>query len=336
MQYALDLAAKGLGQVAPNPMVGAVLVVDGEIIGEGFHAQFGAAHAEVNAFNSVLPENWAKVKSATLYVTLEPCNHFGKTPPCTSKIIESGIKKVVVGTADPNPLVNGEGIKRLSTAGINVTVGVLPEACQLLNKHFFCFHEKQRPYICLKWAQSADGFIAGSGGKQVHLTNPQSDLLVHKWRTGHSGILVGGRTIITDNPRLTARLWDGKQPTRIVLDTKGDLPVDGAVFNNEAPTLILTTSVNHTYTAIDISTINKDGLVASVLQALYEKKINSVLVEGGLNTLNLFIESGLWDEIRCFKTKHLLGEGISGPEMPEGGFEEAIGDDILLTIINKL
>jgi diaminohydroxyphosphoribosylaminopyrimidine deaminase/5-amino-6-(5-phosphoribosylamino)uracil reductase len=319
MQYCLSLASRGAGHVAPNPMVGAVVVVEDRIIGEGWHQQFGGAHAEVNALNAVKPEDLFLLPQATLFVTLEPCNHFGKTPPCTEKIISSGIKKVVIGSLDPNPLVAGKGVERLKENGIAVTTHVLENKCRELNKYFFCYHEKKRPYITLKWAQSADGFIAGEGGKPIHFTNAASDQIVHKLRAENMSILIGGNTAITDNPRLTTRLWPGKNPTRIILDTKNNLPSDAHIFNDEAPTLIFNFLENKTVNQHTYIQIPSTNYLPELLTHLHHLQINSVLVEGGTKTLQQFIDARLYDEIIYFESKQPIQKGIKGP-IAEGSF----------------
>ena len=319
MQYSLGLASRGAGHVAPNPMVGAVVVVEDRIIGEGWHQQFGGAHAEVNALNAVKPEDVHLLPQATLFVTLEPCNHFGKTPPCTEKIIASGVKKVVIGSLDPNPLVAGKGVERLRDTGIEVFTGVLETECRHLNRFFFTFHEKKRPYITLKWAQSADGFIAGEGGKPIHFTNAACDQLVHKLRAEHMGILVGGNTVITDNPRLTTRLWPGKNPTRIIIDTKNNLPTDAHIFNDEAPTVIFNFLENKTVNQHTYIQIPATNYLPALLTQLHHLQINSVLVEGGTKTLQQFIDERMYDEIIYFESKQPIQKGIKGPVV-EGSF----------------
>jgi diaminohydroxyphosphoribosylaminopyrimidine deaminase / 5-amino-6-(5-phosphoribosylamino)uracil reductase len=338
MQYALGLAAKGSEFVAPNPMVGAVIVAFDTIIGEGYHERFGSAHAEVNALASVKQEHLDLIKDATLYVTLEPCNHFGKTPPCTEKVIEAGFKKVVIGTADPNPVVNGAGIKRLLEAGVEVEVGVLETECRDLNKHFFCFYEKQRPYITLKWAQTLTGFIGTHDHKPIHITNAHSDALVHKWRATHMGILVGGKTVITDNPKLTNRLWTGNNPIRIVIDTHGSLPADANIFNAEAATIVFNFMLDAQAKNVAFVKIeNNQNILTQILNNLFVRNINSVLVEGGTITLQHFIDANLWDEINYFETGHHLQHGVLGPNIPEGEWEETtIMGDKLYTVKQPL
>lgn len=313
MRYSLSLASRGSGYVSPNPMVGAVVVAEGRIIGEGWHREFGGAHAEVNALDDVKAEDLHLLPQATLFVSLEPCNHFGKTPPCTEKILTSGIKNVVIGTLDPNPLVAGKGVERLQENGVSVTVGVLEKECRDLNKFFFCYHENKRPYVTIKWAQSADGFIAADDGTPVHFTNNESDILVHKMRAEHMGILVGGKTIITDNPQLTTRLWKGKNPIRIVIDTKNNLPDDAHVLDQSTPTIVFNFVQDKKENNIRYIKIEKENIPEQVLANLYQLNINSVLIEGGTTTIQSFLNAGLYDAIYYFESEIKLGSGIAAP-----------------------
>lgn len=312
MQRCLDLALQGLGNVAPNPLVGSVVVHNGKIIGEGYHQKFGAAHAEVNAINSVTDKKL--LSESTLYVNLEPCSHFGKTPPCADLIIEKKIPKVVVASFDPNPQVAGKGIHRLERAGVEVVSGVLQQQADYLNRRFFTFHTKHRPFIILKWAQSADGFMAANEPKQIWLSNEESKKLVHKWRTEEQGILVGSHTVAIDDCELTARLWKGKQPVRMVIDRQLSLPAAKKIFDAQATTLIFNeredrqNETNH-YIKIDFS---KNPLL-HILSAIYQLGILSVIVEGGQETLQHFIAQNLWDEIRVFSTEQLLVRGKKSP-----------------------
>ena len=336
MRRCLELASRGAGFVAPNPMVGAVLVAEGKIIGEGFHEKYGEAHAEVNAVRSVAAEKKHLIESATLYVNLEPCNHFGKTPPCTKLIVENKIKKVVIGTADPNVLVNGSGIKTLRDAGIDVVCGLLEEENKLLNRFFFTYHEKKRPYITIKWAQSTDGFIAGEGNTPVHLTNSFSDHLVQKMRAEHMAIYVGGRTLLADDPRLTNRSGRGANPLRITLDTKNNFPKNLSVFNSEAATLVFNFEKNALFKTTEYIKIEGGkNVYEQIMQILFYRKINSILVEGGAETINTLVQLGLWDEMKIFTTKNklqkgILAPGIAGKEMNK----EYVSDNIINTRIN--
>ena len=295
----INIAKNGIGSTAPNPMVGCVIVYNHKIIGEGFTSPYGGAHAEVNAINSV--KDKSLLKKATLYVTLEPCSHFGKTPPCSNLIIEHGIKNVVIGCLDDNKNVAGQGIAKLNEAGCNVIVGVLEEACKEHHKRFFTFHNKQRPYIILKWAETANGLIAPLHKKEkqpVWITNQYSRQLVHKWRAEEHAILVGANTILEDNPSLTTRDWQGKHPIRVVLDKHDKLSKEFKVFDNKSDTIV----INKT-TAEDIC------------NSLFEANINSVIIEGGAKTLKLFIDSGFWDEARVFIGESFFKEGIAAPKI---------------------
>lgn len=295
MRRCLQLARCGIAGASPNPMVGAVVVHDGRIIGEGFHRRCGGPHAEVNAIASVhepslLPES-------TIYVSLEPCAHYGKTPPCADLIIEKGIKRIVVGCRDSFDKVDGLGIQKLRDAGREVVVGVLEEACLELNRQFFTFHTKKRPYITLKWAQSADGFIARKG-EQTRLSTSLTMTLVHRLRALSDAILVGGKTVVTDNPSLTVREWNGKNPLRILIDTHDSLrKAEGLrVFDAEADTLVWTNW-------------NLDAL----MEELYRRGIQRLLVEGGAATIRRFLKIGLWDEARIETAPITLNEGVTAP-----------------------
>ncbi|MDW5289427.1 bifunctional diaminohydroxyphosphoribosylaminopyrimidine deaminase/5-amino-6-(5-phosphoribosylamino)uracil reductase RibD [Formosa sp. PL04] len=300
----IEIAKNGLGTTRPNPMVGCVIVHNNTIIGEGFTSPYGGPHAEVNAIQSVT--DTSLLKSATLYVTLEPCSHFGKTPPCSDLIIKNDIPKVVIGMVDDNSLVAGQGIKKLEKAGCHVTIGVLEKECKAHHKRFFTFHNKKRPYIILKWAESADGFIAPKTKdeqKPVWITNTYSRQLVHKWRAEEQAILVGGHTVLQDNPSLTVRDWNGLQPTRIVIDTYNNLPNTYAVFNTTADTIRLTKN------ELDFS----KPLAFQICKHLHEHNITSVIIEGGSKTLQTFINENLWDEARVFYGTNQFTEGTKAP-----------------------
>ena len=290
MSRCLQLAALGLGKVQPNPMVGAVIVHQDKIIGEGWHRQYGQAHAEINAFASVTqPE---LLKESTMYVSLEPCSHFGKTPPCADAIIRHGIPKVVIGTVDSNAKVNGGGIKKLQEAGIEVIAGVLQNQCKELNCRFFTFHEQKRPYVILKWAMTRNGYMdidrSNHPNGQYWITNHELKTIVHQWRSEEDAILIGYNTMVNDKPQLTTRLFPGKDPQRFVCQR-----------NSEA-------SENLYYHAL-----SEDP--AEALQQLYEKKIQSVIVEGGSKTLQRFIDSGLWDEARILIGDQIWNSGLKAP-----------------------
>ncbi|POY36341.1 bifunctional diaminohydroxyphosphoribosylaminopyrimidine deaminase/5-amino-6-(5-phosphoribosylamino)uracil reductase RibD [Solitalea longa] len=304
----IELALNGLGNVSPNPMVGAVIVFDGKIIGEGYHKKYGEAHAEVNAVNSVL-NNYSNaeelLKQSTIYVSLEPCSHHGKTPPCADLIIKHKIPKVVVGCVDPFERVSGKGIERLKAAGIEVISGVLEKECLDLNKRFITQHTQKRPYIILKWAQTADGNFAPANGSQHWITGPRAKQLVHKWRTEEDAILIGSRTALIDNPQLTAREWDGKNPVRVVVDQKLKLPSTLNIFDQSAKTIVyneLKTDVNDN---IYYNSLEFNGYLPQfMMYQLYLQDIQSVIIEGGANLLNQFISFGLWDEARIFTSKN--------------------------------
>ncbi len=316
MQRCLDIAVQGIGHVAPNPMVGCVIVHNGTIIGEGYHQKYGEAHAEVNAIASV--SNKELLKESTLYVNLEPCSHYGKTPPCSDLIVRSQIPRVVIGSSDPNPLVAGKGIAKLRNAGVEVTCDILKESADFLNRRFLTFFTKKRPYIILKWAQSADGFIAPADNRQVWLSNELSQKLVHKWRSEEQAIMVGTNTARIDNPELTVRLWKGKNPLRVVIDKDLSLPIGNLLFNDKADTIVFNSRENSKQQNIEKIKIDfKASLPQQVLGKLYERGISSLIIEGGAVLLNSFIEANLWDEARMFKTTAMLHSGKT--VMPPSG-----------------
>jgi len=295
----IDLAKNGFPSAIPNPSVGALLVVDDTIIAEGYTSTYGGNHAEVNAINFAKTHTPDLLTKATLYVTLEPCSHYGKTPPCANLIIESGIPNVVIGTIDPHSKVAGNGIKKLVEANIQVTVGVLEQACYEVNKRFFTYHQKNRPYIILKWAETIDGYIAPLQRDKtapVWITNSYSRQLVHKWRSEEQEILVGAQTVLADNPSLTTRDWKGLSPIRIVLDERNNLPKNSQVFDEQSTTLIIN-SQNPTI----------------IVDTLYKKGIQSIIIEGGSKTIQHFIDSGFWDEARVFTGVITFGKGIKAP-----------------------
>lgn len=338
LKRCIELAKNGLGTTYPNPMVGSVIVHNNTIIGEGWHQKAGEPHAEVNAVNSV--KDVSVLKDATIYVSLEPCSHFGKTPPCSDLIIANGIKNVVVGTVDPFSEVAGRGIKKLTEAGHHVTVGVLEAECQELNKRFFTFHTLKRPYIILKWAASADGFLAPETKETqepVWITNTYSRQLTHKWRAEEQAILVGTQTVLDDNPTLTTRDWQGKNPVRVVIDKDLKLPITSSVFNSEADTIIVTKlrrehCDNLIYEQVDF---NKD-LPEKITEVLYRCGLQSIIIEGGYKTLQSFIDAGLWDEARIFKGPAFFGNGIKAPSIQgEIKLQTTILKD-QLTIVTKL
>lgn len=322
MQRCLQLARLGDGSVAPNPMVGAVLVHDGMIIGEGYHQKFGEAHAEVNCIKSVAPTHQHLIEKATLYVSLEPCAHYGKTPPCANLIIQHKIPRVVVGCADPFSEVAGKGLQKLKDAGIDVAVGVLEKACRWLNKRFVRFQEQQRPYILLKWAQSTDGKIGGEDGKRIAISNEYTARLVHRLRSQYMGILVGTNTALLDDPELTTRLWPGKNPIRLVLDKTLRLPTSLTLFDRQHQTIVFNfikhqESSNLLYYQLK----QREDVVQQIVKALYEMKVQSVLVEGGAQLLQAFMNAGLWDEANVITNQQLsVGKGVPTPQLQQHRF----------------
>lgn len=336
----IELARNGFGTTYPNPMVGSVIVYEDKIIGEGWHKKAGEPHAEVNAVRSV--KDKSLLKKATIYVSLEPCSHFGKTPPCCDLIIANEIPNVVVGTVDPNEKVAGNGIKKLIAAGINVTVGVLENECNELNKRFFTFHQKKRPYIILKWAESQDGFLApekeaGQERKPVWITNPYSRQLVHKWRSEEQAILVGTQTVIDDNPKLNTRDWAGYNPVRVVLDQNNRISKDSFIFDDSVKTIVFTKSEinasteNTTFELIDF----KQNSIPQILEVLYQNQIQSIIIEGGLQTLQSFIDENIWDEARIFIGTASFEKGTKAPIIPKKNTTKTfIQNDELIHIRN--
>ena len=316
IEKCISLARKGILNVSPNPMVGCVIVNDGEIVGEGYHKEYGKNHAEVNAINSV--KDKSVLKNSILYVNLEPCCHHGKTPPCTDIIIKYNIPKVVIGCIDTFSKVSGQGIKKLKNNSVEVIYGVLEKDCIELNKRFFCYHIKKRPYIILKWAKSKDNFIAPiNQEKSFWMTSDESKKLVHSWRAEEDAILVGRKTVVADNPSLTVRECEGKNPIRIVIDKELSLNEKSNVFDDQAETIVfnnIKTAIidKITYLKADFNNLNQD-----ILKQLYNRDILSLIIEGGAFTINSFIENGLYDEIRVFTTNKVLENGIKSPNIPE-------------------
>ncbi len=320
MRRCLELAENGMRAAMPNPSVAAVLVHEGRIIGEGHTSPYGGPHGEVNCINSVKPEHRHLISQSTLYVSLEPCSHYGKTPPCCDLIIAQQIPNIVVGTVDPHVKVAGNGIKKLREAGKNVTVGILENECRESNRRFFTFHEKKRPYIILKWAQSADGFLAPHRNpeddkKPVWITNPYSRQLVHKWRSEEAAILVGTQTAINDNPQLDVRTWTGTSPVRIVLDRTNRIPDNYNVKNQKIKTIVLTecSDLPNLENLLYEQVAFDADLPQSVCGVMHRHGLLSVIVEGGYKTLQGFIEYGLWDEARIFKGTAVFGQGTPAP-----------------------
>ena len=302
MARCLQLAHLGAYYVAPNPMVGAVLVCGDVIVGEGWHQQYGGPHAEPNCLCNA-EENHPEgidYQSCTLYVNLEPCSHYGKTPPCAELIIKKGIGRVVVGCLDPNPKVAGRGVKMMQDAGIEVVVGVLENECRTLNKRFFCLHENHRPYVILKWAQTADGYIdiERTSGKPITISTPLTKQIVHQQRAENMAIMVGTRTVLLDNPRLLTTHWSGRNPIRITLDRHGVIPTDSKLFSKDAHTIVYRENTDWQF----------------VLEDLAKKNIHSILVEGGATLLNHIIQSGIYDEVHVEVGNEYIGNGVAAPK----------------------
>jgi len=317
MQRALDLAKLGWPNVAPNPMVGCVIVKDDKIVAEGYHQKYGEAHAEVNAIKNIGKD--IQPGDCTLYVTLEPCSHFGKTPPCSDLIISKGFKKVVVCNSDPNPLVGGQGIEKLRNAGIEVITGVLEKEGWELNKRFFTFHEKKRPYIILKWAQTADGFISRypvpENRSENIISSPEQMMESHKMRSEEMAIMVGKNTVLCDNPTLTTRLVKGKNPIRIFIDRKLEVPRDFNIYNNESKTIVFNELKNGSEDHIEYIVLDfTKNIPVQICSHLHQKNIQSLIIEGGTHLLNSFIEQNLYDKVKVFENKNLkFGNGIKAP-----------------------
>lgn len=330
MQKCLELASQGYPLALPNPMVGCVIVLNGNIIGEGYHKQFGQAHAEVNAINSV--KDKSKLKQATLYVNLEPCSHFGKTPPCADLIIENKLKRVVVGALDSFSKVNGKGIDKIKQAGIEVKVNVSQEDCKSLNRRFYTFHMNKRPYVILKWAQSSDGYIAPKNQEMPFwMTSVESKNLVHQWRAAETGILIGKNTAIKDDPLLTSRVPGLRNPVRFVIDKSSSLPETLNVFNNDAITYTICQEKSSEF---DLK-VNFDNFIISLMEQLHKLEIHSIIIEGGSTTLQQFINSNCWDEARVFQSDILLKDGIKSPIFDqEPSLTETIGVDNLFYFFN--
>ena len=331
MKRCLELAALGLGKTYPNPMVGSVIVYKGKIIGEGWHKKAGDAHAEVNAVNSVTDKSL--LKESTIYINLEPCAHYGKTPPCAELIIKHQIPNVVVGCVDSFSEVSGKGIEMMQNNGAKVVVGVLEDECKESHKRFFTFHEKKRPYIILKWAETQDGFIAPSEqeiGKPFWITSPESKKLVHKWRTEEASILIGTNTAEKDNPALTARLWEGKQPIRIVIDRNLRLKNSLQVLDNSTTTLVFTEKTKENSGFLNYIKIDFSKLHQNLMHELYKRNIQSVIVEGGRKTLESFLDTNLWDEARIFTGNKNLLNGIKAPKFKiKPKSEDKVSTDVL-------
>ncbi|QXP70496.1 bifunctional diaminohydroxyphosphoribosylaminopyrimidine deaminase/5-amino-6-(5-phosphoribosylamino)uracil reductase RibD [Polaribacter sp. R2A056_3_33] len=336
----LQIAKNGVGVSRPNPSVGAVVVYQNKIIGEGFTSAYGGNHAEVNAINAV--KDKVLLKEATIYVTLEPCSHFGKTPPCADLIVKHQLKNVVVGCVDSNSLVAGKGIERLINAGINVIVGVLEDECKEHHNRFFTVQNKKRPYIILKWAQTKDGFVAPltkDEQKPVWISNPYSQQLVHKWRAQEHGILVGTNTVFADNPKLNVRSWTGQNPVRIVLDRTLRIPENSSVLDGSVKTIIITEKEEYLFESsreLILETIDfSHNLAKQVCNVLQKHQIQSVIIEGGTQTLQTFIDENLWDEARLFVGETTFKVGVKAPVFKKVVKEEInIKTDVLKIYTN--
>ena len=333
MRRCFDLARLGAGSVSPNPMVGAVLVHEGRIIGEGWHQKYGEAHAEVNCVASISIENQRLLPYSTLFCSLEPCFHFGKTPPCVDLILEKKIPRVVVANTDPNPLVAGKSLDKLRAAGVEVVSGILEEEGHWLNRAFFTWITERRPYIILKWAQSADGFL-GKPGERTAISGPAALRLVHRWRSETDAILVGSATAIADNPRLDTRFYFGKNPLRVVFDRHGKIPADAHLLDDSAETWVFGSerSAGKTFKQTKFFPTEGKVLISNLLEQLTQTNRATLLVEGGANVLNQFLENGDWDEIRVIENARRLGGGLPAPLVPTDAIlkeQFQIADDVV-------
>ena len=333
MHRALELAELGTGRVSPNPRVGCVIVHKERIIGEGWHQRWGEAHAEVNAIASVGDKSL--LKESTVYVNLEPCSHFGKTPPCTNLLIQFPVKKVVIANADTNPLVGGDGIRKLKAAGVDVVLGVLEKEGRELNKRFFTFIEKQRPYIILKWAQTADGFLARKNFDSRWISNEYSRQLVHRWRSEEDAVLIGTKTAAQDHPQLNVRDWSGRDPVRVVIDRFLRLPETCTLWEGPQKTLCYNVLKNEERRNVHFIRLDENDFINQLITDLYRQNIQSVIVEGGAITLGLFITSGYWDEARIFYAPRSFGSGIEAPVVKGDltSVDQILGD--ALTILSN-
>lgn len=347
MYRCLELAEEGAGYVAPNPMVGAVLVYKDRIIGEGYHRAYGKEHAEVNCINSVKKEDRPLISQSTLYVSLEPCAHHGKTPPCADRIIQERIRAVVIGCRDPFKQVDGKGIEKLEAAGVQVTTGVLENESLALNRRFITFHKHHRPYIILKWAQ-ANGFISGEDGSRLLVSNEYTNRLVHKWRSEEAAILVGTNTALADDPQLTNRLWSGPTPIRLVIDKMLRLPTSLRLFDKKVKTIVFNTIKHEEQENLLYYQVRGDhSIILQLVHALYQLNIQSVLVEGGAKLLQSFLDEDLWDETRIITNNELMvKDGVPSP-MPQWGLipkgttgfsapRQIFSDDITIIVHPKI
>lgn len=334
MQRALELAELGRGRVSPNPMVGCVIVHGGVIIGEGYHEKYGKPHAEVNAVNSV--RNHDLLSESTVYVTLEPCAHYGKTPPCANLLVEKKVKKVVIAAEDPNPLVGGKGIQILKDAGIEVETRMMENAALFQNRRFFTQIAKKRPYVILKWAQTQDGFVARTDYSSKWISNSRSRQLVHKWRAEEDAILVGKNTANYDDPALNVREWVGSNPLRLVIDSRLELPVSLKLFDEAVPTVCYNTVKSENKGNLEYVKLKSGFSVRDILEDLENRKIQSLVVEGGSFLLQKFLASGFWDEARVFTGQNRFGEGIKAPGVPVPASETFFVEEDLLQIYYRV
>jgi len=334
MRRALELAERGRGTTSPNPMVGCVIVVNDQIIGEGWTQPYGQAHAEVHAINSVKEQEL--LLDATAYVTLEPCSHFGKTPPCADLLVSKKLKRVVIGTIDSNPQVGGAGVEKLQAAGIQVDVGVLEKECRAMNIRFFTALEHHRPYVILKWAQTADGFVARENYDSKWISGPKSRVLVHQWRTEEDAIMVGTNTAHHDNPKLNARDWSGKDPVRVVIDKNLRLSKDLYLFDGEQPTLVYNNIQSQRGHGLSYVKVTEDDYLPFIMSDLHKRNIQSIIIEGGSALLHSFIALDLWDEARIFTAPSTFTSGIIAPKLVGNLLHsQTIGVDNLEIYVNK-
>ncbi|MER2997331.1 bifunctional diaminohydroxyphosphoribosylaminopyrimidine deaminase/5-amino-6-(5-phosphoribosylamino)uracil reductase RibD [Pontibacter populi] len=337
MRRALELAKLGSGYTAPNPMVGCVIVHNGQIIGEGWHRNYGGPHAEVNAIASV--QDISLLPLSTVYVTLEPCSHFGKTPPCADLLIKSGVRDVVICNLDPNPVVAGRGVQKLLDAGIKVETGLLEHEGLEVNKRFFTSHRLKRPYITLKWAETADGFVAGPACEQLQISVALAKRFVHKLRAEEQAIMIGTRTALHDNPNLNTRHWTGPDPTRIVIDRQLTLSKTINLFNGSQPTIVYNYKKQEEQENLYFAQLQEDEpLLPQIMADLYKRNIISVLVEGGTYLLESLLKENLWDEAFILKsTFQTIGDGIKAPTMVYGTLtkQQTLGSDMLLHYQNN-
>ena len=322
MQRAIELASLGLGKVSPNPMVGCVIVKNGKIIGEGWHQEFGGPHAEVNAVNSVSERE--KIKGSDVYVTLEPCSHYGKTPPCADLLVSLDVKNVYISNLDVNPLVAGKGFQKLKDASIRVTVDICGKEGAVLNKRFITYHEKKRPYIILKWAQTIDRFIARKNFDSKWISNEYSRQLAHKWRSEEDAVMVGANTALYDNPGLNVRDWLApvRQPLRLVVDPDLKVPSGHALYDGSQNTIIYNLIKSESRKNIEWVKLSKENFLEQIVSDLYHRDVQSVIVEGGAYLINSFISKGRWDEARIFISDISFEDGIKAPDLYHAALQE--------------